>query len=145
MVLTGDLVLSADSDALADKAFTPYTPATSGITLGTGGLITGRYHDCGNHDVHVIVYILLGTGGTMGANPNFSLPFAPAADQRFANNVVFTIGGARHLGYVLMSGSYALLTYVPPGATTFTAVNATSPATWGSGSIVNASFKYERS
>jgi hypothetical protein len=144
MVLVGDPVLSSDFDALTDKPYTPYTPTTSGITLGTGGLITGRYHDRGNHDVHVIIYIILGTGGVMSSNPYFSLPFSAAADQRFIDSAVYTIGGTRYLGHILMSGLSALLMRVSPGSEAIVGITATTPATWASGSIVNASFNYER-
>jgi len=140
MVLVGDQVTAAALADLEDIEYTPYTVSTSGVTLGSGGYVSGRYKEVGRF-VHAIVYFSFGSGGTIGATPYFSAPFTPAGDQRFVGHAVYTIG-SRYFGRLMQSGSNILLLRDTESAS---AITSTTPATWGSGSLIEGAFTFERS
>lgn len=78
--VAGEVVTAAEMntevrDALTgiQTAWTAYTPTTAGVTLGTGGTITGAYMQVGK-TIHYRVTMTLGTGGLLTGTGFIGLP-----------------------------------------------------------------------
>lgn len=123
-----------------------WVPTLTGVTLGTGGSAVGTYRFDGTSVIAKLV-IILGTGGTMGTNPSFSLPVEACAPD-MPSQVHAQIGSALINGsvYPVFAAADTTLTRrlwalddIHPG---FRLIGASWPAVWGSGSKVVIEFTF---
>lgn len=132
-------------------ARTTYTPAltaaTTNPTLGTGGVITGRYTQVGKLVIGEF-FIAFGSAGTSAGSGNYfvSLPVASvnllATPLGYANTLQGT--GWGHQTLYVQSASTVQLVY--PGTWpngTLTNVSATTPAAWSTSHQIRGFFCYE--
>lgn len=146
----GTGVLKVGGNTLNTGVWTTYTPTLTGITLGTGGTISGQYAILGK-TVHYSIKMVLGTSGLLTGAPTFSLPTSSAAWYAYdhvlgtanakdvsaatfyaliATWVSASVVGLREL---IASGTY--LTHDQP--------SATSPFTWAATDIVSIDGSYQ--
>lgn len=115
-----------------------YTPSTTNITLGAGGVISASYQRRRDM-VDVYGKLTLGSGGSFGTGPTVSLAVAAAATgaievfgTAFAN-----IGATPTTGMCFVASAAGVVQFRLPGAPT-----ATTPGTWASGSTLHWSLTY---
>jgi hypothetical protein len=123
----------------AQAAWLPYTPTTSGLTLGSpGGSLVTRYKQEG-HTVDYRGRLTLGTGGLFTSTLVISLPVA-ALDANYTGSAWAFVGTAaqRQPAVVTPSGTTNINFYATGGV-----VNATVPATWAAGNVLVWSVRYE--
>lgn len=132
-----DLQILADlGSALADQWTSTWSPTLTNITLGSGSTTTARYRRIGKTlDYHL--KIVLGTGGALGTNPRFTLPYAPhssyVANDPLGKGFLLDPGvNGYTISVRLQSGSTCELVYLATNDV-HTAVTATLPFTSGVG------------
>jgi hypothetical protein len=133
--------------AAMEAAWTSWTSTITNITLGTGGLVTSRQRLIGK-TLDWRFKVKLGTGGSFGTDPTFTLPYTPHASYVAGEDVMGT-GMLYDNGIVnrasvarLVSGTTLLL--VAFGNTgNHAGISATAPWTWGSTDVATAEGKTE--
>lgn len=109
------------------------TPTISGVTLGTGGTLTGTYH---RSDGFCDFYfsIVLGTGGTVTGIINVNTPFTASSLRELAcspSNVYFQDNGTNNFQGILNAANNFTVSIFAMSATgAFTTPNTTTPFTW---------------
>lgn len=123
-----------------------YTPALTGVTLGTGGTAVFAWRRRGS-SVEVSYAITLGTGGTFAANPTFGLPVAAIA----LSHPYKTYSGR---GSIANAGQSSVVTSDAAADNTstttfriytggnYTPITNTSPHTFAAGSVLQGEFTY---
>lgn len=129
--------------------WTPWSPTTTGIAVGTGGTIISVYRFVGNK-IELKFAVLFGTGGSINAtNPSFTLPFA--AETQLAPYTAYNGFGSAYNGssiYPLFvisnntSTTVAVFYALAASTQAFSNVSSTSPFTWASGHSLNANISY---
>lgn len=116
-------------------AWTTYTPATSGLTLGNGTIVA-RYMQIGK-TVHVQARFILGSTSVIGGDPMIGLPITE-------KGTIESLGIARFQdasSYIQYGGWWrtGFIGY----NTTYGDITATVPFTWAVGDIIWLSCTYE--
>ncbi len=146
-------IISDDLSAIAPDgigAWASYTPTISGgsITLGTGGVIAGKYLRVGRA-VIVQAGFALGTGGSLSGGPlSFSLPVGAATTtSRIQIGTVWMYdasGAAYALGVCeLQSAASTVQFRVIKSGGTFDGLGGANPWTWAASDSLALSITYE--
>jgi hypothetical protein len=137
---------SAWQNLLFSTAWVAYTPTLSNVTLGSGGTSAFYYQVVGKQ-VNVRGRIVLGTTGSLGGIPTFSLPVNSVLTNQFwCNNVnLLDFGLQNYTGAVLLTATVGQLQCVSASGpyAGYLTVNATRPFTWGSQDQIDISISYE--
>ncbi|GEA79929.1 hypothetical protein [Cellulomonas uda] len=131
---------------LGAGAWTAYTPTVTGLALGTGGTVTGRYSRVGRR-VRGRVEIVLGTGFAFSGDLQVTLPVTPAYGYVRAD----ALGRMSTSGSIfeLVAAVYSVTTSTPLtvryAATNqqHTTITGTLPASWSAGGRIVVEFAYE--
>lgn len=137
---------SAWQNLLFASAWIAYTPTLTNITLGTGGTSAFYYQVVGKQ-VNVRGRIVLGTSGSLGGIPSFTLPVNAVTSNQFWNTSVrlLDFGTETYIGQVSLSTTGAQINCLGASgayATSLT-VNASRPMTWAVNDQMDISFTYE--
>lgn len=121
-----------------------YTPTASGVTLGTGGTLSGRYQQIGK-TINFSIDLVLGTGGALTANPGFTVPGARASlalrdvvGQAFLHD---ESANANRLLPVYFGTAGSTVNIADSSGSTV--VNATLPWTWAQSDTIKLRGSYE--
>lgn len=111
-----------------------YSPSAVNCTLGTGGLVTGRFMRI-EKTVHFTGRVRFGTGFTISNGAGFTLPFqrsgASSIDQSFHGQLL-DVGSNNYMANTYMNAFNAMF-YGLGLSGAFAPLNATVPFTWASG------------
>lgn len=140
---------SARIDSLADTAWSAYTPTLININKGATGVIVAEWRgDANSVDVRFSVK-LGGTGLSVATDPGFTLPTPAVAPLHpfaaYAGIGVAYIGTAIYPAFPIAKGSSAtevLLYGLAPNTSGYINMNATTPGTFASGSVLSVQFSY---
>jgi hypothetical protein len=134
------------ANALFASTWVAYTPTLTNITLGSGGTSAFYYQIIGKQ-VNVRGRILLGTGGSLGGIPTFSLPVNSVITGQFwgVGVSLLDFGVQNYSGAVNLTTTVAQVNCVSASGAYagFLSVNATRPFTWGAQDQMDFSFSYE--
>jgi hypothetical protein len=131
-------------------AWVAYTPSTTGLTLGNGSI--GAFYSRVGRMVTVRIRFVLGSTSSMGAFPNFSLPFTANASYVSGTAIV---GLSRHFdtsadfvayGRTRIAGpdsTDAVIDTVSGSRITIGYVNSTTPFTWAVNDTHEMQLTYE--
>jgi hypothetical protein len=137
---------SAWRNLVFSSAWVAYTPTLTNVTLGSGGTSAFYYQIIGKQ-VNVRGRILLGTGGSLGGIPTFSLPVNAVITGQFwgAGVSLLDFGVQNYTGAVTLTTTVAQVNCVSASGAYagFLSVNATRPFTWGAQDQMDFSFSYE--
>lgn len=138
-----NFIIKATATGTDSGNWQTYTPTVvSGLTLGTGGTITGRYSRVGN-TVQVRIDATLGTGFTL-AGPTVSLPVPAQAVGNMGGSVRFTDTGTNtYQGAAFNNATTDVAAYVVSTAGAFAQANTGSPFTWAAGDKIQWILTYE--
>ena len=137
---TGWIILSEPAQA--------YTPTLSGVTVGTGGIVTGSYHRSDGF-VDFNAYVYLGSSGfSVASAPVIGLPFAYSSGREFEVLTCLLYDnstGGRYQAWVNANstttvaitcintaGSYAI----------YAAITSTTPFTWAANDAIVLAGRY---
>jgi hypothetical protein len=127
-------------------AWIAYTPTLTNFTLGTGSTSAFYYQIIGKQ-VNVRGRIILGTGGSLGGIPSFTLPVNCVLSNQFWNPSVrlLDFGTETYLGQVSLSTTGAQINCIGASGTyaTSLSVNGSRPMTWAVNDQIDISFSYE--
>jgi hypothetical protein len=127
-------------------AWVAYTPTLTNVTLGSGGTSAFYYQIVGKQ-VNVRGRIVLGTGGSLGGIPTFTLPVNCVLTGQFwgAGVSLLDFGVQNYSGAVSLTTTLAQVNCVSASSTYagYLSVNATRPFTWGAQDQMDFGFSYE--
>lgn len=140
----------ADIDTFA---WTAYTPTTTNVTIGTGGVVAGWYTAIGK-TVFVKIKATFGTTPSLGTGPTFSLPVGyNSVNTTFDSGMMTGLSniltsGVNYPGIVTLNTNTVQPYYYNITAATNTPARvgqftATTPAAVASGNIIYMQFTYE--
>lgn len=152
------LIVERYSAALAawrewESDWISYSPTVSNISFGSGGTNTWKYR-WEQGTVHVIGAMKLGTSGTMGTAPTFTLPLNSAAlahnNVRFAGDVKLYDDSAtgQYIGIVIANGASVTTALIQAHSGTATlngSITATTPfgVAWAVSDAIDIDIHYE--
>jgi hypothetical protein len=128
-------------------AWISYTPTLFNVTLGNG-TVTAKYNVIGK-TMFIRFRMQLGSTSSVTGAPIFSIPsgFTTAFSSNFPVGEGFaTIGGANYILTPITSGTTAINAWTTFANSTYTVagdMSATQPATWGNGSLLEESVRFE--
>lgn len=127
-----------------------WSPTLTGITLGTGGTSVALYRYVGDN-VEVRFAFKLGTGGTLGTDPRFTLPqlaeavIAPYTTYNGNGSMFDNSAGQVYPTFVVSyntSQSIVTMYALAPATSGYTNITATVPFTWAINDTIGVNFTY---
>lgn len=145
-----DTIQGVEATVAALGTWQTYTPTSSGLTLGTGGTLTGRYTKVGRM-VTCNVQVVLGTGGLLSSTITLGVPVSARTGYNMSTYSANAVGGwggndssatgnpARYGGRVSLDSVDRVRLWGWAGE----AVSAAFPWTWAANDVIECQFTYE--
>jgi len=132
-------------EAIAEEAWSSWTPTTSGITIGNGTLVA-KYTKLGK-TVNFNLKFVFGSTSAITGTPVFSPPVA-AADTHNALQAIVEDSGTALLCAIATLVAGNIYVYAAGAATSYvsqTNMSATVPMTWAAGDVLYINGTYQAS
>jgi len=127
-------------------AWVAYTPTLTNVTLGSGGTSAFYYQIIGKQ-VNVRGRIVLGTGGSLGGIPTFTLPVNCVLTGQFwgAGVSLLDFGVQNYSGALSLTTTLAQVNCLSASSTYggYLSVNASRPFSWAAQDQMDFNFTYE--
>lgn len=132
-------------EAIAEEAWSSWTPTTSGITIGNGTLVA-KYTKLGK-TVNFNLKFVFGSTSAITGTPVFSPPVV-AADTHNALQAIVEDSGTALLCAIATLVAGNIYVYAAGAATSYvsqTNMSATVPMTWAAGDVLYINGTYQAS